>query len=51
MSETIEGLRDKFLKCTEPFENRGFKVNLGETKVVVSSCITKVGLSEDKIDP
>ena len=29
MSETIEGLRDMFLKWKEAFENKGLKVNLG----------------------
>ena len=28
MSETIEGLGNKFLKLKEPFESKGFKVNL-----------------------
>ena len=35
MSETIEGLRNKFLKWKEAFESKGFKVNLGKPKVVV----------------
>ena len=33
MSETIEGLRNKFLKWKEAFESKGLKVNLGKTKV------------------
>ena len=33
MSETIEGLRNKFLKWKEAFESKCFKVNLGKTKV------------------
>ena len=31
MSETIQGLRDKFLKWKEAFDNKNVKVNLGET--------------------
>ena len=46
ISETIEGLRIKFLKWKEAFQNKGFKVNLGEIKVMVSGGITKNGLSE-----
>ena len=36
MSETMEGLREKFWKWKEAFESKGPKVNLGKTKVVVS---------------
>ena len=43
MSETIDGLRDKFLKWKEAFENKGLKVNLGKSKVMVSSGITQAG--------
>ena len=50
-SETIEGLRMKFLKWKEAFESKGLKVNLGKTKVMVSSCITQDGLSESNVDP
>ena len=41
MSETIEGLRNKFLKWKEAFESKGFEVTLGKTKVMVSgdSCL------------
>ena len=42
MSETIKGLRDKFLKWKEDLESKGLKVNLGKIKVMVSSGITKV---------
>ena len=28
MSETVKGLRNKFLKWKEAFENKGLKVNL-----------------------
>ena len=37
-SETMEGLRAKFWKWKEALESKGLKVNLGETKVVVSGC-------------
>ena len=50
MSETIEGLRDAFLKLKEAFESKGLKVNLGKTKVMVSSSITQDGLSKINVD-
>ena len=37
MSETIERLRNKFMKWKEAFESMSLKVNLGKTKVVVVS--------------
>ena len=51
MSETIEALRNKFLKLKEAFESKGLKVNLGETKVMVSGGITMDGMSKIKFDP
>ena len=51
MSETIEGLSDKFLKWKEALESKGLKVNLGKTKVMVSSGITQDGLAKAKVDP
>ena len=51
MSETIEGLREKFPKWKEAFESKGLKVDLGKTNVTVSSAITKNGLSKSKVDP
>ena len=36
MSETMEGLREKFWKWKKAFESKGLKVNLGKMKVVVS---------------
>ena len=45
MSETIEGLWDKYLKWKEAFESKGLKVKIGKTKVMVSSGITKDGMS------
>ena len=46
MSETIEGLRDKFLKCSEAFESKGLKVNLWKTKLMVGSGVSQDGLSK-----
>ena len=45
------GLRNKFLKWKEPFESKGVRVNLGKTKVMVSSGITYGGMSKSKVDP
>ena len=50
MRETIKGLRNKFLEWKGAFESKGFIVNLGKTKVIVSS-ITKDGMSKGKVDP
>ena len=50
MSETIEGLRNKFLKWKGTFESKGSKVNLGKTKVMVSSGIKKDSMSTSKVD-
>ena len=49
MSETIEGLRNKFLKWKEAFESKGLKVNLGKSKVMVSSGINQDSLSKCKV--
>ena len=35
----------------EAFESKSLKVNLGKTKVMVSSGVTKDGLSKSKVDP
>ena len=51
VSETIEGLGNKFIKWKEAFESKGLKVNIGKTKVMVSSSITKDGLSKSNVDP
>ena len=51
MSETIEGLRNKFIKWKEAFESKGLKVNIGKTKVMVCGGITKDGMSKSKVDP
>ena len=50
MSDTIEGLWDKFFKWKEAFESEGLKVNLGKSKVMVSGGITKDGLFKCKVD-
>ena len=44
-SETMEGLREKFWKWKEAFENKGLKVNLGKTKEVVSGAEGEVTVS------
>ena len=51
MSDTIEGLRNKFSKWKKSFESKGLSVSHGKTKVMVSGGITKNGLSESKVDP
>ena len=52
MSETIEGLRDMFLKWKEDSQSKCLKVNLRKTKVnMVGSDITKDGLSKGKVKP
>ena len=51
MSETIDGLRNKFLKWKEAFESKGLKINLDKTKVMVSGGITKDCLSNSNDDP
>ena len=51
MSETIKGLRNKFLKWKEVFESKCLKVNFGKTKVMVSGGIIKDGMSKSKVDP
>ena len=50
MSETIEGLRNKFIKWKEAFESKDLKVHLGKTKVMVSGGITKDDMSKSKVD-
>ena len=51
MSETIVGLRNKFLKWKEAFESMGLKVNLGKTKVMVCGGFIKDGMCKSKVDP
>ena len=49
ISETMEGLREKFRKWKEAFESKGLKVNLGKTKMMVSGTDGEVPTS--KVDP
>ena len=51
MSDTIEGLRNKFLQLKGAFESMGLKLYLGKTKVMVCGGITKYGMSKSKVDP
>ena len=51
MSETIKGLRDKFLKWKEAIESKSLKVHLEKTKAMVSCRITQDGLSKSKVGP
>ena len=51
MSETLKGLKNKFLKGKVVFENKGLKVNLGKTKVMVCSSITQDGISKNIVGP
>ena len=37
ISESMENLREKFLKWKEAFESKGLKVDLKKTKVIVST--------------
>ena len=50
MSEALKGLRNKFLKWKEAFENKSLKVNLGNTRVMVSDRITNDGLFKSKLE-
>ena len=49
MSQTMEGVGEKFWKWKEAFKSKGLKVNLGKTKVLVSVAEGEVTVS--KIDP
>ena len=49
MSESIENLKEKFLKWKEAFENKGLKVNLKKTKIMVSD--SKGEVLKSKVDP
>ena len=40
MSETIQGLRNKFIKWKEAYESKCFIVYLGKTMVMISGGIT-----------
>ena len=49
MSETIKGVRNKFLKWKEAFESKKF--DLDNTKVVVGGSIARDGLLQCNVDP
>ena len=49
MSESMENLKEKFLKWKEVFESKGLKVNLKKTKVMVSG--SKGEKLKSKLDP
>ena len=49
MSESMENLKEKFLKWKEAFESKGLKVNLKNTKVMVSG--SKGEVLKSKVDP
>ena len=51
MTDAIEGLRNVFKERKKAFESKGFKVNLGKTKVMVSVGITVDGMHRCRIDP
>ena len=51
ITETIEGLRNKYLKWKKLSKIKGLKANHGETEVMVSGNITKVGMSNSKAYP
>ena len=46
MSETMEGLREKFWKWKEAFESKGLQINLRKTKVVLSGAEGEVSVSK-----
>ena len=50
MSETIDGLKNKFMKWMEAFVSKGLKVSLGRTKLMFCSFITKDGTSNGMVD-
>ena len=49
MSETIKGLRNKFLKCKETFARKDIKSNYWKTKLLVNGDITKDRLSKNNV--
>ena len=48
-SETTEGLKKRFLKWRSPLENKGLKVNLEKTKVMVR--VSEGEIIRSRIDP
>ena len=51
MSETTEGLRNKFLNWKEALEIMSLKVNCGKSKVMVCVGITRDGISNSNVEP
>ena len=49
MSESIENLKEKFLKWKKAFDSKELKVNLKKTKVMVSG--SKGEVLKSKVDP
>ena len=49
MGKTMEELREDFQKWREAFESKGMRVNLEETKLMVSGM--EEGMHDSKIDP
>lgn len=49
MSDSMEGLREKFVKWRDSLEKKGMKVNISKTKAMVSG--TEGELPKSKIDP
>ena len=50
MSETIEGIKNKFIKWKESFESKDLKVELWKTKVMVSGGVANDGLSKGNVE-
>ena len=51
MSETFDGLRNKFLKWKEAFRSKGLTANIGKPMAIVSGGITKDDMTNSKVDP
>ena len=49
-SETMEGLRNKFLEWKEDFESKSVKVKLERAEVMINGGITKDGMSKSNVD-
>ena len=49
MCESIENLKEKFLKWKEAFENKGLKINLKKIKLRVNA--SKGEVLQSKVDP
>ena len=51
ISDTIEGLRNKFIKWKEAFERKAWKITFRKTKVMFSGDITRFRFSKSNVDP